>query len=137
MKEKNNFFENLQDDTSQFSGEEVEDGKVMGVISYLIPFIPYFIEKNNKFVKYHAKQGMNLMMVYIMYIFLQIATSFIRVRRTIYYGRVEYWITPWWVSVPLKIILVCILALAVWGIVDVCNGRARKLPILEKINIIK
>lgn len=137
MKEKNNFFENLQDDTSQFSSEEVEDGKVMGVISYLIPFIPYFIEKNNKFVKYHAKQGMNLMMVYIMYIFLQIATSFIRVRRTIYYGRVEYWITPWWVSVPLKIILICILALAVWGIVDVCNGRARKLPVLEKINIIK
>lgn len=137
MKEKNSFFGSLKDDTAKFSKEEAEDGKVMGVISYLIPFVPYFAEKNNKFVRYHAKQGMNLMIVYFMYVFLQIATSFIKVRRTIYYGRVEYWITPWWIDLPLKIILLCILALMVWGIVDVCNGKARRLPVLDKIKIIK
>ncbi len=137
MKEKNNFFKSIQDDTSVFSKEETENGKVMGIISYLVPFVPYFTEKNNKFVRYHSKQGMNLMIVYFMYLFLQIVTSFIKVRRTIYYGRVEYWITPWWIDVPLKIILFCILALVAWGIIDVCRGRARKLPVLDKINIIK
>lgn len=137
MREKNKFFENIQDDTSQFSSEEVQEGKVMGIISYLVPFVPYLTEKNNKFVRYHAKQGMNLMMVYFTYMFLQIVTSFIKVRRTIYYGRVEYFVTPWWIKVPLKIILLCIVALAVWGIVDVCNGRARKFPVLSHINIIK
>ncbi len=136
-KKKSSFFENLQDDTSKFSKEEAEDGKVMGVISYLVPFVPYFTEKSNKFVRYHAKQGMNLMIVYFMYLFLQIVTSFIRVRKTIYYGRVEYWVTPWWIDFPLKIILLCILALVAWGIIDVCNGRARKLPVLDKIKIIK
>ena len=134
---KNNFFENLEDDTLSFSKEEIEDGKVMGVISYLIPFVPYLTEKNNGFVKYHAKQGMNLMMVYIMYLFLQISVGFIKVRRTICDGRVEYWQTPQWLEFPLKVILLCILGLVVWGIVDVCNGKARKLPILNKIKIIK
>lgn len=137
MKEIYNFLSGLKDDTKKFSKEEVSDGKVMGVISYLVPFVPYFTEKNNKFVKYHARQGMNLLILYLMYLFLQVMVSFIKVRRTIYYGRVSYWITPWWISFPLKIILIGILSLLVWGIVDVCNGRARKLPILNKIKIIK
>ena len=137
MEEKNIFFKNIQDDTSQFSKEEIDDGRVMGVISYLVPFVPYYAVKHNKFVRYHAKQGMNLMIVYFMYIFLRIITSFIKVRRTIYFGRVEYWTSPWWIDYPLKVILFCILALVVWGIVDVCNGKARKFPILDKIKIIK
>ena len=35
----------------------------MGIIAYfsLLALIPYFCEKKNKFVVYHAKQGMNLL----------------------------------------------------------------------------
>ena len=40
MEEKNNFLKSIQDDTSQFSKEEIDDGRVMGVISYLVPFVP-------------------------------------------------------------------------------------------------
>lgn len=137
MEEKNSFSEGLEDDNAKFSKEEAEDGRVMGVISYLLPFIPYFMEKNNKFVKFHARQGMNLMIVYFMYLFLKMIAGFVKIRRTIYYGRVEYWKEPWWIDYPLKVILFCILGLVVWGIVDVCNSRTSKIPILNKIKIIK
>lgn len=137
MKGKYNFFSNLKDDAENFSKEEILDGKVMGIISYLVPFVPYFTEKNNRFVKYHARQGMNLLILYFAYLFMQIAVSFIKVRRTICYGRVAYRITPWWLSFPLKVILCFIIVLIIWGIVDVCSGHARRLPILNKIKIIK
>ena len=39
----------------------------MGVLSYIIPLIPYFVEKENKFVRYHAIQGMNLLIISIIY----------------------------------------------------------------------
>ena len=46
-------------------------------------------------------------------------------------------ITPWWVTWPLSLIGLCITALAIIGIVNVCQGKAKELPIIGKYKIIK
>lgn len=137
----------VKDETKNFSKEEKEKGKGMAILSYIIPLIPYFAEKDNKFVRYHAIQGMNLLMVAIAYgIINSVLTSVIKVKSNCGYG---YWgdlaaslgtyckVTPWWVTFPLTIIGIGFTILCIVGIVNVCNGRAKELPIINKVKIFK
>ncbi len=128
----------VKDDSESFDKAEVESGKAMGVLAYIIPLIPYFAEKKNKFVKYHAKQGMNLMVIYVIYsILYQILVNVIKVRRFAYYGAVEYRITPWWITFPLSIVGIGLSVLSVVGIIYVLSGKAKELPIINKFKIFK
>ena len=140
-------FNNLKDSTSNFQKTDIEAGKGMGVLSYIIPLIPFFAEKKNKFVVYHAKQGMNLFIVSIAYIILYaILAAVIKVDGNCGYGYLGNFaeslgitceVTPWWITWPLNIIGLGITILAIMGIVYVCQGKAKELPIINKIRIFK
>ncbi len=128
----------VKDESDSFSKEEVENGKVMGALSYVIPFIPYLLEKKNKFVRFHAKQGMNLFIIFVIYSILsKILTGVIKIKKFIYYGAVEYRVTPWWVTFPLSIIGIAIFIFSVVGIIYALNGKAKELPIINKLKILK
>ena len=44
--------------------KEVAEGKGMAILAYIIALIPYFAgDKKNKFVRFHAIQGMNLLII--------------------------------------------------------------------------
>lgn len=124
-----------------FSKKEIEEGKGMAILSYILPFIPYFVEKENKYVKYHARQGMDLFVVWIAYsILYSILTSVIKVQTTCgsWFGiEIPCKITPWWVTYPLGAIYLGLLALVIIGIVNVVNGKAKPLPLFEKFKIFK
>lgn len=137
----------VKDESKSFDKKDIESGKGMAILSYIIPPIPYFAEKNNKYVRYYAIQGMNLFIVAIAYGILNaILTSVIKVKGNCGYG---YWgdlaeslgtyckITPWWVTWPLALLGLCITALCVVGIINVCNGKAKELPIVNKLKIFK
>ena len=140
-------FNNLEDSTSNFEKKDIESGKAMGVLSYIIPLIPFFAEKKNKFVVYHAKQGMNLLIVSIAYTILYaILTSVVKVEGNCGYGYLGDFaqslgitceVTPWWITWPLNIIGLGITILVIMGIVYVCQGKAKELPIINKIKIFK
>ena len=140
-------FNNLEDSTSNFEKKDIESGKAMGVLSYIIPLIPFFAEKKNKFVVYHAKQGMNLLIVSIAYTILYaILTSVVKVNGDCGYGYLGDFaqslgitceVTPWWITWPLNIIGLGITILVIMGIVYVCQGKVKELPIINKIKIFK
>lgn len=138
-----NFVNNVKDDSNSFDKKSINDGKGMAILAYILPFIPYFAEKNNKYVRYHAIQGMNLLMIAIAYgIVNAILSSIIKVNGSC--GSIYGWdlgnycrVTPWWVSVPLAILGLCITVLCVIGIINVCNNKAKELPIVNKIKIFK
>jgi uncharacterized membrane protein len=133
-----NIINDVNDSSESFDKEEIESGKGMGVLCYIIPFIPYFVEKKNKFVQYHAKQGMNLFIICVVYsIIYSILTSIIKVKRYVYYGAIEYNVTPWWVTFPLGLIGLGLTVIALMGIVYVLNGKAKELPIINKLKILK
>lgn len=137
----------VKDETKDFTKKDIEDGKGMGILSYIFPFIPFIVEKKNKFVKYHANQGMNLLVIAVGYsIIYSILTSVIKVKSNCGYG---YWgdlaaslgtyckVTPWWVTWPLGIIGLGITALCIIGIINVCKGKAKELPIVNKLKVFK
>ena len=126
----NAMFTDLKDYSKDYDQKEMESGKLMGVLSYLgfLCLIPYFAEKNNNYVRFHAIQGFNLFLLSIIY---SIALSILSV--------ILIFIP---IIGPILIMLLGLvsygfIALYIWGIVNVCQDKAKELPIVNKIKLIK
>lgn len=130
------FFNDVKDDTKKFSKNEIENGKIMAILSYIIPFIPYLIEKDNQFVIYHAKQGMNIFIINLIY---SLASSIINTFLTLMFKNVFMLVNfnSLFIFLPITLIGICISVFYIIGIVNVCNGQAKEIPIINKIQIIK
>lgn len=149
MDKKNNYKEKVEkileteDNSDKFNKKDIENGKGMAILSYILPFIPYFVEKENKYVKYHSRQGMDLLLVCIIYtVIYNILTSIIKVNGScgslFGYNFGNYCrITPWWISWPLGIIYLGITIIAIIGIINAVKGKAKELPILNKFKVFK
>ena len=117
--------------------------KGLAILSYIGPLalIPYLKGKDYKFSYYHAVQGMNLLLVWIAYSILAALFFQIKVTKScdVYWGRIGSCITvtPWWIKLPFSILGFMLFALSIIGIVYALLGKAKKLPIIDKINIIK
>jgi uncharacterized membrane protein len=137
MNEKIKDMMNTSDKSEKFTDKDKESGKVMAALSYILAPIPYFTEKKNKFVEYHAKQGMDLLLIYIAYaIIYSILTSLIKGSCGSYYGiSLGNFCTPWWVRWPLNIIGYAIGIISLIGLINAINGKAKELPIVNKFKI--
>lgn len=113
--------------TNNFSKKEIEDGKLMGILSYVgvLSLIPYLTEKNNRFVMYHAKQGVNL---FLLEIICSVVLSVV--------GPLM-WLLLGVVALVSALVSLASLALSVIGIVNVCNGVTKELPYVNKYYFIK
>ena len=111
-------YNDVKDSSKNFTKKEKEDGKVMAILAYIgiLCLIPYFAEKNNKYVHYHAVQGINL---FILEIIAYAATGIL------FFGFLAY------------IVSVISFILSIIGIVNVCNGEAKELPLIKGIKLIK
>lgn len=115
--------------------------KSIAVLSYLsiLALIPYFNKKNNAFIKFHAKEGMNLLLVWIAYLILLRLSYFIKITKRIWFfdtAAVRIY-TPMWVIIPMWILGILILIINIIGIVNVLRNKKEELPIVGKLNIIK
>lgn len=134
MAEKKDFKEkaegimnDVKDDSELFEKKDIEAGKTMGILSYIgfLVLIPYFAEKNNKYVIYHAKQGLNLFVCEIICAFAIGIISSVLWRL-------------WFITSLIDTLFgIAAFTLSVLGIINVCNGKAKELPIVNKIKIIK
>lgn len=116
----------VKDSSKKFDKKDIEENKAMAALCYIIAPIPYFVETKSKWVHYHAIQGMNL---FIIFILLSLAVSVINSLIL-------------WPFIFIKTILrtalhVFITIFAVIGIVNVCNKEAKELPLINKFKIIK
>lgn len=128
--------------TKSFNKKDIENNKVLAAISYIgiLVLIPYFNQKDSKFVKFHANQGMNLLILWIVYyVFYGLVSSFkINTTCMAWFGyEVGNYcqVTPWWIIFPLNILGIGIFALVVIGISNVINGKAKELPLIGHIRI--
>ncbi len=136
---------NVKDESKSFDKKDIDSGKGMAILSYIIPPIPYFVEKNNKYVRYHAVQGMNLLLVAIAYGILRWLLSTIYVSAHCGGGLagkwcrelIGGWYLPWYLNIPVIIIGIGITILCIIGIMNSCNGKAKELPIVNKVKIFK
>lgn len=126
-----NIFKDVADETENYDEAAKNSGKAMSILSYIgfLVFIPFFAEKENPFVRFHAKQGMNLLIDGAIAMGAAWITNFIFM-----------WIPVIrWFIIPFVNTAVYggITALAVIGIVYAAKGKAKELPIINKLRIIK
>lgn len=118
---------------STYDKKDIEDGKAMGILAYLgfLSLIPFFAEKKNKFVVYHAKQGLNLF----------ILTAGAAIAVFILSSIIAYMPILWGLLFITSLLSTAVgiftLVMSILGIIQVVNGKAEELPLIGKIKIIK
>ena len=121
---------NTADTTADFDKADIEQNKAMGILAYLGPlvFIPMFAAKGSKFARFHANQGLTLFIacgawsiVYSILNWIILAISW----------------RLYFISSIIGLCSLVFLVLAVLGIVNAANGRAKELPVIGKFKFLK
>ena len=121
---------NTADTTAEFDQADITNNKAMGILAYLGPlvFIPMFAAKGSKFARFHANQGLTLFIacgawsiVYSILNWIILAISW----------------RLYFISSIIGLCSLVFLVLAVLGIVNAANGRAKELPVIGKFKILK
>ena len=129
----NNFVNNLNntaDYSSEMDPKDAEDNKAMGILAYIgiLVFIPIFAAPQSKFARFHANQGLTLFIFEVIYSVIMTV-----LKHTV--GEIP-------VAGPITLticglVTIVWLALAICGIVNAVNGRAKDLPVIGNIHIMK
>lgn len=101
-----------------FTTEDIEKNKVVSALAYILFFLPFVVCPDSAFGKFHANQGLLLLIVGVV-------------------GSVILGIIPiiGWMMLP--IFSLVILIMGILGLVGALNGKAKGLPIIGKYKIIK
>ena len=124
--EKFNEFNNTADTTAEYDQNDIEKNKVMSIFAYLswLVLIPIFAAKESKFARFHANQGLSLAIAEIIcWVVLGILTKLPLI--------------GWIFGIAEGLFSLVCLVFTVIGIVNAANGKAKELPVVGKIRILK
>ncbi|HOV42123.1 MAG TPA: hypothetical protein PLM59_10045 [Oscillospiraceae bacterium] len=125
MAEQNNNFNNQEQTVGisqitedAYTAEDIEKGKTMAGLSYLLFFLPLVVCPESKYARFHANQALLLLIAAIA-------------------GNIILSIIPivGWMLMP--IFGICILVLGVMGLINGFGGKAKRLPIIGRFTLIK
>ena len=121
---------NTADTTADYDADDIAQNKAMGILAYFGPlcFIPMFAAKGSKFARFHANQGLVLLIACVAW--------------SIAYGILNWIILAiswklYFISSIIGLVSLVFLVLTVIGIINAANGRAKELPVIGKIKILK
>lgn len=131
MADLNGLFK-ITDRTADYRQEDIDSNRAMGILSYIgfLVLIPILAAKESKFARFHANQGLVLFISnVILGVILKVLT---KLSKMFLIG---------WVfgvlNVLLSLVSVGIFVLAVMGIVFAAQGKAKDLPVIGGIKLIK
>ena len=124
--DKFNEFNNTADTTASFDQNDINQNKVMAVLAYIgiLVLIPIFAAKNSKFARFHSNQGLLLCIVSLAMSVINIVLGEIPVIGVI-------------LGIASGLISLVVFVLAIIGIINAVQGKAKELPIVGKYRIIK
>ena len=124
------------DQTDTMDKNDVDNNKFMGVLAYLsiLVLIPIFAAKNSKFARFHANQGLILCIAGCAHQVISIIIGFINA--ILDKIPVIKLLCPI-IDISLYLIGLLILVYAILGIVYVVQGKAKDLPFIGGIKILK
>ncbi len=114
---------NTPDKTAEFDAADINGNKVMAVLSYfgILVLIPILAAKNSKYARYHANQGLVLLIAEVV---ISVASAIV----TSFLGGIVVLGTV--LSLAFTLLDLATLALAVIGIVNAAQGKAKELPVI-------
>lgn len=122
----------MPDTTSYYSKSDIESNKLLAALSYLgiLVLVPIFAAKDSPFARFHASQGVNLLILDVIW---GVVTGIITaILGAIGIGvlSVLWGIVSWLVSIVLLLV-------AVVGIINAVQGKAKELPVIGGFRILK
>jgi len=110
--------EPLQEQTNTFEQTDIDNNKTMAGLAYLIFFLPLLVCPQSKYARFHANQALLLFIVAIA-------------------GNIILGIIPiiGWILMPLFALAIFILA--IMGLINGFSGKAKRLPVFGKFDILK
>ena len=118
--------EEVVENETENDTQDINDNKGLTILAYLfaLVFVPMFVRKDSKFARFHCNQGLIL---------------FILEAAAITLGPILNCIPKigWLFALPCYAVYVFCVVLAVMGIVAVCRGQYKELPIIGKYKILK
>lgn len=125
------------DNTAQFTPQEIEEGKVMSILAYLgiLVLVPILAGKESKYIRFHANQGLLLCLAWVAWVIADGILS--AVLRAILWRGLSLWELYRTTSWVLDLVYLVVGVLAIIGIINVLNGRAKELPFIGKYRILK
>ncbi len=142
MKEKlkdkiTGFMSSIKDYTDSFSLEEIESGKALSIVSYLIPLVPFILSKKNNYVKFHTLNGMNILFTYLIFLIIKRTLSYIFGTPCDLVSGLKCIILPISLRIFFAFINMIFSFIILYGVLNVCNNKAKEIPIISKIKLFK
>ncbi len=121
---------NTADTTAEFDPADIEQNKVLALFAYLslLVLIPIFAAPKSKFARFHANQGLVLVIIEIAWWIIQVILTSI------------LFAISWrllFIATLLSLVNIVFLVLAIIGIYNAVTGKAKELPVIGKIRILK
>jgi len=112
------FQEPIAAQADTYTPEDIEKNKIMAGLAYLLFFLPLIVCPDSKYAKFHANQGLLLLITGIA-------------------GNVILTIIPviGWMLLPF--FGIGVLVLAIIGLINGFGGKAKPLPLIGKFTILK
>jgi len=108
----------MQDQTSNFEQTDIANNKTTAGLAYLLFFLPLLVCPQSKYARFHANQGLLLLIIAIA-------------------GNIILSIIPFigWLLLPIFSLAVFILFIL--GLVNGFSGKDKRLPVIGKFDILK
>lgn len=116
-----NDFLNTEDLTGNFSPTDIDRNKGMGIAAYIIFFLPLLAAKDSPYARFHANQGLVLLITSILVSIVDRILGLIP-------------LIGWLISLVLGL---AVFALFILGIVNAAGGKAKRLPLIGTFDLIK
>jgi uncharacterized membrane protein len=123
-------FMNTPETTGEYSQQDINQNKAMAVLAYIgiLVLVPIFAAKESKFAKFHANQGLILLIVDVIVAILIMVLSAVILAIS--------W-RLYWVSTILSLLYIPLLGFSILGIINAVNGKAKELPLIGKFRLLK
>lgn len=111
--------------------QDVEQNKVMAVLAYIgiLVLIPILAAKESKFARFHANQGLILLITEVAYsIFVPVVIKIVAFISYVLAGIV---------GIALGLAWLLLLVLAIIGIINAVKGEFKQLPLIGQFQILK
>lgn len=132
--EKVSKINDTEDTTSEFDQKDISDNKAFAILAYIswLVLIPIFAAKDSKFARFHANQGFVLCLIetgwWLVSAIVGGILGFILWRA---------FVLVWLINLIFSLVNILFLVLMILGIVNAAQGKAKELPIIGKIKILK
>jgi uncharacterized membrane protein len=122
------------DTTSGFDPQDIEQNKTMGLLAYFGPLVlvPLLSAKESKFTRFHSNQGLILLIACVGWaVAHNILTAILRT--VLLPGG---WRVYSLIGTFLSLVYIVFTVLAVIGIINALNGKAKELPVIGKYKLL-